>query len=358
MSRLEDPSSERLLEYAEAVVETLREPLLVLDGSLKIIMASRSFYRTFHVSPVDTEGRQIYEVGNGQWNIPKLRELLESIIPGNTTIENFEVEHSFPVIGQRTMLLNARKIERLGDFPPSFLLAIEDITIRRLAEKALIEQAKLHEIVEHMTRHDLKGPLTTIIGFPEVLLEDENLTDSQRKMILHIQKSGYRMLEQINRSLDLYRMEQGIYSPNFQIVSPLSVLQQITQEFESTTRHRRVSILIEGDQSLSILAEELLVFTLFSNLLKNAVEASPAGSQVTINLSRKQSVAEVRVHNYGYLSENTLARFFDKLVTSDKVGGTGLGTYSARLITEALGGTIAVEIPAANEVLVTVNFPI
>ncbi len=118
-------------EYAESIVETVREPLLVLDGDLKIISANRSFFKTFQVKPEETKGSLIYELGNRQWDIPRLRELLEDILPQNTIFEGFEVEHHFPTIGRRKMLLNARKIvsETMGK--KMILLGIEDITAHK-----------------------------------------------------------------------------------------------------------------------------------------------------------------------------------------------------------------------------------
>lgn len=94
----------------EAIVDTVREPLIVLDRALRVVVASRSFYLAFKVTREETEGRLLYELGSGQWNIPSLRKLLEEIIPRHTTIEEYEVEQSFPEIGRRTMLLNARKV--------------------------------------------------------------------------------------------------------------------------------------------------------------------------------------------------------------------------------------------------------
>src|ERR1700730_8599678 len=99
-------SAERRRSLEEAIVDTVREPLIVLDGALRVIVASRSFYRAFSVARDATEGRFLYELGNGQWDIPALRDLLAAIIPQHTTIEEFEVEHDFPSIGRRTMLLN------------------------------------------------------------------------------------------------------------------------------------------------------------------------------------------------------------------------------------------------------------
>jgi len=117
-------------EYAQSIVDTVREPLIVLDGTLKVVSASRSFYQNFRVTPEDTLGRQIYELGKRQWDIPKLRELLETILPHNQVLEGFEVEHDFPDIGKRKMLLNARRIAGKEGTTQLILLAIEDVTER------------------------------------------------------------------------------------------------------------------------------------------------------------------------------------------------------------------------------------
>jgi len=118
--------------YTENILATIREPLLVLNGNLRIISANQSFYKTFLVTPQNTEGKLIYEIGDGEWNIPKLKKLLENILPQNTKFDDYEVDHNFPSIGHRTMLLNARRIHN-GDKgkTQTILLAIEDITDRK-----------------------------------------------------------------------------------------------------------------------------------------------------------------------------------------------------------------------------------
>jgi chemotaxis protein methyltransferase CheR len=119
----------------EAIVDTVREPLIVLDEELRVLVASRSYYRAFDVSPQETEGRPLYELGKGQWDNPALRKLLAEVIPHHTTIEEFEVEQDFPTIGRRTMLLNARKVFYEGNNSTSLLVAIEDVTERRTLER-------------------------------------------------------------------------------------------------------------------------------------------------------------------------------------------------------------------------------
>jgi two-component system, chemotaxis family, CheB/CheR fusion protein len=139
---------QRAREFAESIVETVREPLLVLTADLKVRSANRSFYRTFDVTREETEGRMIYDLGNRQWDIPKLRELLDEILPADKQLTDFEVEHEFEQIGRRTMLLNARQLDSVQ----LILLAIEDITGRRQAE-AELEAAHQHTsaILESIT---------------------------------------------------------------------------------------------------------------------------------------------------------------------------------------------------------------
>ena len=116
--------------YAENIVNTVREPLLVLDERLRVVSANKSFLRTFQVSPEETKGAHLYDLGNGQWNIPVLRELLEEIIPKQTEFENFEVQQEFSDLGRRTLLLNARQVEPEAGGEKLILVAIEDVTDR------------------------------------------------------------------------------------------------------------------------------------------------------------------------------------------------------------------------------------
>ena len=123
-------------EYAQNIMATMREPLLVLDDNLRVMSANDSFYRTFEVTPKETEGNCIFDLGNSQWAIPKLRELLEKIIPERQFFAGFEVEHDFPKVGSRTMLLNARQIIQRVKGASMILVAFEDITERKKINKA------------------------------------------------------------------------------------------------------------------------------------------------------------------------------------------------------------------------------
>ncbi|MBI5687457.1 MAG: PAS domain-containing protein [Verrucomicrobia bacterium] len=123
-------------DFAENIVNTVREPLMVLDAAFKVVSASHSFYETFRASERDTVGHSLYEIGNRQWNIPRLRELLETVLPKNTFFEDFVVEHEFPKLGRRKMLLNARRIPGKAGETQLILLAMEDVTERAPAAVA------------------------------------------------------------------------------------------------------------------------------------------------------------------------------------------------------------------------------
>jgi len=142
-------SSDEAREYAESIINTMREPLISLDQDLRVVTANRSFYEVFKVKPENTMGQLIYDLGNKQWNIPKLRELLETILPQKTTFVNYEVEHDFATIGRRVMLLNARQIQRVLGKERIILLTIEDITERKASDEklqgAINERKKIEE---------------------------------------------------------------------------------------------------------------------------------------------------------------------------------------------------------------------
>ena len=141
--KIELNSGDDTSQFAENIINTVREPLIVLDQDLKVVAASRSFYNFFKVNIDETVGKLIYDLGNKQWNIPKLRELLETILPEKTTFDNYEVEHEFSTIGKRIMLLNARQIERAFGKEKIILLAIEDITERKHKEEKLSEKNRM-----------------------------------------------------------------------------------------------------------------------------------------------------------------------------------------------------------------------
>ena len=217
-SRQTQRQLQEALNYAENIVSTVREPLIVLDGGLQIISANQSFYRVFSVTPDETEGKLIYEVGDGHWNIPKLRELLENILPKNTSFENYEVEHEFPGLGRKKMLLNARRIHNGGVKPQKILLAIEDVTERKSMEKEIttseLRYRRLFEtaqdgilILDAQTGEidDVNPFLIKMLGYPFQDLKGKKLweigffkdAESSRQAFQVLQDKGYIRYEDL-----------------------------------------------------------------------------------------------------------------------------------------------------------------
>jgi PAS domain S-box-containing protein len=205
-------------KHVESIVETIREPLLVLTADLKVFSANQSFYQTFRVTSEETEGRFIYSIGNHQWDIPALREFLEEIIPKNTHFNNFEVDHEFPVIGRKRMLLNARRIYREGKGTDMILLAIDDITERKKMEVALqVSETRYRRLFETAQDgiiildadtgeiFDINPFLIEMLGYPHEALLGKRLweigafrdIEASRAAFLELQKKGYVRYEDL-----------------------------------------------------------------------------------------------------------------------------------------------------------------
>lgn len=227
---------------------------------------------------------------------------------------------------------------------------------------SLQEAARLREDVENIARHDLKGPLCSIIGVPEFLLMHCDFTDDQRSLVKTVEEAGYIMLEMINRSLDLFKMENGMYDFRPEPVDIITVMRQVMAELASiiTAKTLSLALLIDGrpvrdGDKVVASVERFLCHSMFSNLLKNAVEASPPAQAITIDFGRGANVT-TSIDNAGEVPAEIREHFFDKFVTAGKRTGTGLGTYSASLIARTQKGTISLDTSTAGRTCVKVAF--
>ncbi len=224
----------------------------------------------------------------------------------------------------------------------------------------LKENVSLREDVDRITRHDLKTPLNAIIGFPDAVKMAGQLNEEQIDMLEMIEESGYRMLDMINLSLDLYKMETGKYLFKPAPVDLLKLTDKIANEIKEQLEAGKLSIkiMVNGkapcnEDTFLIQGDELLCHSMLGNLVKNAMEASPPGNQVEINMKYEDS-AVISIHNKGTVPIEVRERFFEKYTTAGKHGGTGLGTYSARLIVEIQGGNISFETSEKTGTVVTI----
>src|SRR6185503_20038368 len=175
---------------ARAIVNTVRQPLLVLDKDLRVVAASRSFYETFQADRQETQGRLLYTLGDGQWDIPALRTLLEKIVPEHSVMDGYEVEHDFPMIGRRTMLLNARTVISEKTAHMALLLAIEDISDRRAHEQELEHLLRQKELLLEEMRHRIANSLQIIASI--LLLKARSVQSDETRG--HLQDAHKRVM--------------------------------------------------------------------------------------------------------------------------------------------------------------------
>ncbi len=355
-------------EFAESLINTVREPLIALDQDLRVVSVSRSFYEFFKVKPEETVGQLVYDLGNKQWDIPKLRELLETILPQKATFDNYEVEHDFATIGRRVMLLNARQIQRAFGKERIILLAIEDITEKIKLQRELAERTndaeKAQTEAEAANRaksdflanmsHELRTPLNSIIGFSEVL-EDEllgTLNPSQREDVQYIIKAGRHLLSLINDILDLSKVESGKMELEVDQVSLREMLDaMLVMQREKALRHN-ISLDLRMDPAADLLieADSRKLKQILFNLLSNAVKFTLDGGSVLVKTRTISGAREIEIAiedtGIGIRPEDIpkLFKEFAQLgsVYDKQYEGTGLGLALTKRLVELHGGRIQV----------------
>jgi len=254
------------------------------------------------------------------------------------------------------VLDRGRVISRAADGTPLRMSG----THADISERKKMEQFR--EDVERITRHDLKTPLTAFTALPDLLMEDANLTEEQREYLCIIRDAGVRMLNMINLSLELFKMETGAYQLPPTVLDLRRTLDQALSEVRTLGRHMRVGVEFSAAQELPgglpVRGDESLCVSLFDNLLKNAVEASPQGGVVEVRLEAGPGEARLTIRNQGEVPEDIRASFFEKYATSGKHGGTGLGTYSALLVARAHGGDVLLDTAEPGRTSVQVRLPL
>jgi two-component system, chemotaxis family, CheB/CheR fusion protein len=387
--------------FAQAIVETVREPLLLLDAELRVRSANSSFYQTFQVSPEDTEDRPLYELGNDQWDIPKLRTLLEQILPQGNQVQDFEVEHDFPGIGRRTMLLNARQLRQLNGGPALILLAIEDMTmrghlqeelkrhrdqldglvkertralrraneqlrhdnaVRKQMEESLVAQAarerELNEALKqevaeldaftYSVSHDLKEPLRAIEAFSKFALEDcaDQLDEQGRDYLIKLANASIRMKTLIDDLLTLSRAFRQPGPPKRIDVGGL--VEDIVEDMQLTLDAKGATMDVEKDLP-DVLAESTRMRQVFVNLIGNAIKFNESERpHVKIGI---RDVEDGRATFY--VQDNGIGidpqyherifGIFQRLHCREDYEGTGAGLAVVKRVVDIFGGRIWVE---------------
>jgi two-component sensor histidine kinase len=263
---------------AHAIVDTVREPVLVLDKDLRVIAANRSFYSTFKVNPDDTQGRPLYALGDGQWDIPKLRLLLDKIVPEHGIMEDYEVEHEFPDLGNRTMRLNARQVFYEGGAGTTILLGIEDITDLRCLESQKDELLQQKDLLFEEMQHRIANSLQIVAS---IILMKARAVESEETR-LHLQDAHTRVLSVVAVQRQLRASGDG--GP----VEMTPYLSRLCETLASSMigRARPISLNVvgEGGSAAPRQAESLglIVTELVMNSLKHAFPEDTSRGEIIV----------------------------------------------------------------------------
>lgn len=328
-------------EYLSSIVETIRESLLVLDKEYRILSANQHFLNTFKVSINETKGKVLYELGNGQWDIPELRKMMLEILPTNNPVLDYEVEHEFPHIGNKLMLLNAHRVELEGKYKDRILLAIEDITERRA-----IEQRKDDFLT--IASHELKTPLTTVLGYVQMLerLMPENSSDRYKSVVSKTAVYVDRLNQLVGELLDMSRIQTG----NIELHPvPFDFDRMVTETIEGLqTATPNYRITVSGKAGIVYNGDEAHLVQVLTNLVSNAIKYSPEGSDVKIFVSKVSNFIKVSVQDQGMgIKEDELKKIFQRFYrvgeTQKHYPGMGIGLYICDQIIKNHRGTLWAE---------------
>jgi PAS domain S-box-containing protein len=347
-------------EYAENIVETVRESLVVLNSDLKILTANHSFYDTFKGTPEETIGKFIYDLGNRQWDIPKLRVLVEEILPLETVFNGYEVEHDFPGIGRKIILLNARQIFRENIGSHIILLAMEDITKRKRAEEEIqnlnrnLEQRVIErtfqlqganqelEAFAYSVSHDLRAPLRAMGSFSEALVEDfgDKLEEVALDYLNEIVIGSRHMGQLIDGLLTLSRSTRGELRHDRVDLSLMA--DRIRVDLERLDPQRRMGWQIET--GITTGGDSRMIEVIMRNLLDNAWKYTYGIAEPMIQVYTEPEGSEL----YYCVADNgagfdmahagKLFQPFQRLHRQDEFPGIGIGLATAQRIVHRHGG--------------------
>jgi signal transduction histidine kinase len=365
-------------DYAENIINTTRESLLVLDPQLKVVSANRAFHETFQVSPEETENRLIYELKNRQWDIPRLRELLEKILRHDSDFENFEVELEFPAVGPKVMSLNVRRIyDRERTSVRLILLAIRDLPeSERAAEerKRLEEQLRQAQKMESMgtlaagIAHDFNNILNIIQGYAFVLrghaAKNDEIADSLN-VINDTTKRGAALVRQL---LTLARKTE----PKLELTNINTVIEELTKLIRETFP-KTIQVALELNRELPpVMADPNEIPQALLNLCVNGRDAMPDGGKL---LLRTETLDRMSLREYGEakaeryvcievsdtgigMDESIQNRIFEPFFTTKESRGTGLGLAVVYGIVKNHNGFIQVESTPMHGATFRLYFPV
>jgi two-component sensor histidine kinase len=320
LSKVKDGSA-----LAAAIVDTVRESLVVLDRELRVIAASRSFYQTFGANPQSTEGQMFYDIDSGRWNIPALRRLLGEIIPQHRTIEAYEIEHEFPALGRRIMLLNARQVFDEQHPDQTILLAIEDVTLRRDAEREKDELLRQKDVLLQEMQHRVANSLQIIASI--LLLKARTVQSEETRAQLHDAHHRIMSIATVQQQLQASALGNKI-----EIGPYLSKLADSLAKSMIGDR-RPVSVDVQADAGTAVSSQAVSIGLIVTELVINALKhAFPDRHEGAILVKYEVEGPHWRLS----VSDDGVGRTDE----GAEAARTGLGTSIVESLARQLGGRV------------------
>ncbi len=348
-------------DYADAIVQTAPVPLLVLDAQLRVISANEAFYRQFQVKEIDTKNVRIYDMGNGQWKSPRLRELLEEILPKDELMENFVVEHEFPHIGRRFMRISARRLLQQSDKASRILLAISDLTEERRTEESLNAAKEAAETANRAKSdflanmsHEIRTPLGAILGYSELLANPEPNKTETLNSVTRIRRNVEHLTELIDEILDIAKIEAGkldVERVRFALLPEMAETFALLQS-RAEDKGLTLDVTTSSDIPEAITSCPRRLWQILLNIVGNALKFTEKGGVTTaikyVPTADGKETAKLymAVTDTGCgLTLEQQGRLFQPFSQADttvtrRFGGTGLGLTLARRLAELLGGDV------------------
>jgi signal transduction histidine kinase len=268
----------------------------------------------------------------------------------------FETSVRLPESGEVRHMEISCRAERNGEKRPVRILGmVRDVTRRKRMES-------MREDVERILHHDLKSPVASLVTSLQLLNSSRDIPSEYREMLAAMERSAERVLALVDRSLTLRKIEEGNFTPGREPVNLVSLLGQIRRETKGVQDRKGIIFSLhvagaaEGGKRPDTRGDSALLLSMLSNLVNNALEAAPEGSTVTVTVTTPETPT-IAIHNLGTVPEEVRQRFFEKYATFGKQSGTGLGTYSAKLIAEAHGGSVQMRSSEENGTTLTVRLP-
>jgi two-component system CheB/CheR fusion protein len=350
--------AERAIAHARDQVAhtlaTVREPLLVLDADLRLESANPSFFRSFGVTPEQAIGQSIFDLGNRQWDIPRLRSLMEELLPGHKSLEGFELEHVFPGLGARCLLLNARRIENPAGETERILLAIEDITESEVRRKEL--QDRIDELAEvdaskgrflAVLSHELRSPLSAIRGWLQILQRPETTASDRDRGLDVIDRNSRIQVQLIDDLLDAHRIGSGKLALDLTLLDLRETVEAAISACEPAAEAKRIVLARDLDPAPTpVSGDSGRLLQALGNLIGNAIKFTPEGGEVRVELRRTGGNAEINVRDHGAgIAAGALPSIFDPFRQGESDSnrqhrGLGLGLSIARQLVHLHGGSI------------------